>query len=70
MLFEVSYYYVDKLDQGRKWLPKTGGASSNTSSNVAGRRLLFCQKVGGQLPPPPDFGRIEGAALLLPSPQF
>ena len=32
--------------QGRKWLPKSGGASSNAGS-IAARRLLFCQKGGG-----------------------
>ena len=40
--------------QGRKWLPKTGWASSNVAHlchrAAARRRLLFCQKLGGQLP--------------------
>jgi len=39
--------YINALntDQGRNWLPKTGWASSNVA-----RRLLFCQKLGGQMP--------------------
>ena len=40
--------------QGRKWLPKTGWASSNVAHlcrrAAAWRRLLFRQKLGGQLP--------------------
>ena len=40
--------------QGRNWLPKTGWASSNVAHlchrAAARRRLLFCQKLGGQLP--------------------
>ena len=43
--------------QGRKWLFKSLGASSNMAAMVARHRcrrhLLFCQKVGGQLPPLP-----------------
>ena len=35
--------------QGRKWLPNSGGASSNGSSNAA----FKLPKSGGQLPPPP-----------------
>jgi hypothetical protein len=49
------YYTV--YSQGRKWLSKTGGASSNAVAMVARRRcrrrLLFCQKVGGNCPPCP-----------------
>ena len=29
---------IRNMYQGRKWLPKSGGASSNTSSNAARRR--------------------------------
>ena len=47
----TEFYYVL---QGRKWLPKTGWASSNVACRcrraAARRRLLFCQKLGGQLP--------------------
>ena len=43
--------------QGRKWLSKSGEASSTMAAMEAcrrcRRRLLFCQKVGGQLPPLP-----------------
>ena len=45
------------LTQGRKWLTKSGGASSNMAAMAARHRcrrhLLFCQKVGGQLLPLP-----------------
>ena len=41
-------------NQGRKMLPKTGWVSSNMACRcrhaAAWRRLLFCQKLGGQLP--------------------
>ena len=51
-------FTITKLDlngyQGRKWLPTTGWASSNVPRRchhaAARRRLLFCQKLGGQLP--------------------
>jgi len=51
--------FHDKLNhiQGRKWLSTSGGASSSIAAMAARRRcrrrLLFCQKVGGQLPPLP-----------------
>ena len=42
------------IAQRRKWLTKTGWASSNVVHRcghaAAWPRLLFCQKLGGQLP--------------------
>ena len=40
---------IYNMFQGRKWLPKPGWASSNVAHRCP-RRLLFCQKLGGQLP--------------------
>ena len=51
------HYLYTILKQGRKWLSKSGGASSNIAAMTARRRcrrhLLFCQKVGRQFAPPP-----------------
>ena len=50
----VSAELEDPTPQGRKWLTKTGWASSNLARHcrpaAARRRLLFCPKLGGQLP--------------------
>jgi hypothetical protein len=49
LTFEKFQIFV--TNQGLKWLPKTGWASSNVARHcrrtAARRRLLFCQKLGG-----------------------
>ena len=52
-LLKQSFMDYVRHGQGRKWLPKTGWASSNVEHRcpcaTTRRRLLFCQKLGGQL---------------------
>ena len=47
--FSIYWLTFRKLLQGRKWLPKSGGTSSNTSSNAAPSIL---PKSGGEIAPP------------------
>ena len=60
--------------QGRQWLPKTWGASSNASRRraAARRRLLFCQNLGGNCPlcpPAIDTPAQAGSIAAQPAPQ-
>ena len=53
------------LGQGRKWLPKSGRASSNEGS-IAARHLLFCLNLeGGGANALPLFRPLRGERLFI-----